>query len=272
MHGAGAARGSGSKAVRVADRDHPLALGDDQAIGAARDRQGLDQRGGEILPFRSRRHLQHDFRIRTGVEHRPFQLERAAQADGIDQVPVVGQRQGAALGLHQERLDVLDPRPAGRRVAVVADRQDPGQLAQTVGREDVRDVSPPRGAAHLPAVRGDDPRRLLSPVLQGVERQVDQVGRLGVPVDRGHAALLEEIGHAAHSTAPGGGREGHDRPGSRARRTTAGTCSSRRFVSNAARIAEGSSRWTIRASLEHADSRSGCSFAQTFIAFSWTSA
>ena len=59
--------------------------------------------------------------------------------------------------------------------------------------EDVADVAHVLVAVELLAVVGDDARRLLPAMLQGVQSQGGQAGRVRVPEDAEDAALLVEL-------------------------------------------------------------------------------
>src|SRR6476469_9357576 len=98
------------------------------------------------------------------------------QLDGVDQVPVVGQREGAMV-ITDDRLGVLPLRGAGRGVAHVADRHVADQRAQDVLVEYLGDealVADRHQAAA--ALGGRDPRRLLASMLQCEQGEVRQSG------------------------------------------------------------------------------------------------
>jgi len=70
----------------------------------------------------------------------------------------------------------------------VADGRLAGELPQPVLGEDLADVSHLAHPAELLAVARNDARRLLSPVLQGVQPQVGELRRLRVAEDSNNAA------------------------------------------------------------------------------------
>jgi hypothetical protein len=105
----------------------------------------------------------------------------------------VGHREGADRALEHERLRVLDARLPRSRVAGVPDRRVARQPGERRRVEVVGDQ--PHGLVHLdlPGIERGDARRLLSAVLQGMDAEVGDVRRLGVPEDAEHAALVVEL-------------------------------------------------------------------------------
>ena len=95
----------------------------------------------------------------------------AAQLRRVDQVAVVGDRQRPVQRLDHIWLGVAQPGRTGGRVARVADGQVALQIAQVLFVEHLRDQ--PHALVHVghAAVAGDNARRLLPPVLQGIERK-----------------------------------------------------------------------------------------------------
>lgn len=72
----------------------------------------------------------------------------------------------------------------------MADRHVTGQVRELLSAEDIADeTSTPVRANEVP-VGGCDTRAFLSSVLERVQSQVGQVGRLGVSEDTKHTALI----------------------------------------------------------------------------------
>ena len=72
----------------------------------------------------------------------------------------------------------------------MADRHVTSQVCEILPAEDIADETPaPVGANEMP-VGGCDTRAFLSSVLERVQSQVGQVGRLGVSEDTKHTALI----------------------------------------------------------------------------------
>ena len=123
----------------------------------------------------------------------PWASSSARSSVGVDQVAVVGDRD-----LRRRRTRT---RTAGRCAARSCRRwstgrgRSPSARAASPGssRSNVSETSAHRDVAAQPAVlRGDQPGRLLAPVLQRVQAQIRDVGRLVVSVD------AEDAAHGAH--------------------------------------------------------------------------
>ena len=105
----------------------------------------------------------------------------------------MGDREAAAFELGEERLDVAQDRPAGRRVADVADGR--GALQPLDGgavREAVADEAELALGVEDAAVEGDDAGGFLAAVLQGVEAERDDRRGVGVAEDAEDAAFLAQ--------------------------------------------------------------------------------
>ena len=105
----------------------------------------------------------------------------------------MGDREAAAFELGEERLDVAQDRPAGRRVADMADRR--GALEALDGgavREAVADEAELALGVEDAAVEGDDAGGFLAAMLQGVEAERDDRRGVRVAVDAEDAAFLAQ--------------------------------------------------------------------------------
>ena len=115
----------------------------------------------------------------------------APQRPGVGQIAVVGHGQAAEGELGEQRLDVAKKRAAGSRIAHVADRGITFQPGHDLFRaEDVADQPERSVGVEVAAVVGDDAGRFLAPVLQGVQAQRCQGGRVRVAEDGEDAALV----------------------------------------------------------------------------------
>src|SRR5439155_22144265 len=127
------------------------------------------------------------------LEDRAARLEPAAQLVSVHQVAVVRDRERPLGPLDHERLAVLEHGRAAGRVAVVADGEAAAEPRQDLLAEDLRYVAHAAVADEGLPVRGHDARRLLPPVLEGVEAEVRERRRLRMAEDADHAALLVEL-------------------------------------------------------------------------------
>ncbi len=108
------------------------------------------------------------------------------KGDVIHDVAVMGHHE-AEGGVQLEGLGVLAPAAADRRVAGVADSDGPGQPLGVGGFEDVAD-QPVALLGVKTAVIGDDPGRVLAPVLDRQQSLVKVPEDLSVGPDTDNAA------------------------------------------------------------------------------------
>ena len=102
-------------------------------------------------------------------------------------------REAAEFEIRVQRLNIAQHRVAGGGIAVMAD----GDAArQPVDHRLVAEIVPHRAQAAMGvefvAVKGDDARRFLAAVLQGVQTQGGHGGGVGYVPDAEHAAFLVE--------------------------------------------------------------------------------
>jgi hypothetical protein len=102
------------------------------------------------LVGRQRHQVQEDLGVERGLEDRARRLEPARTAAAFDEVAVVREREVATAIDDVKRLRVLERDAARGRVAVVADRDEPGSFAQ-------RGVVEHVGHEPEPAVRVEPP-------------------------------------------------------------------------------------------------------------------
>ena len=130
--------------------------------------------------------------------------ELGGQLGGVDEVAVVAERELAVADAAEHRLGVAPRARAGGRVAGVADGEVAGERGQRAVVEHVGHEAHVLDDGDVLAVADRHARRLLAPVLQGVEAEVGQVGdRLARGVHAEDAArLLRRVvpvsGAAAH--------------------------------------------------------------------------
>ena len=121
----------------------------------------------------------------------PVANEFAPQRQAVGQVAVVGDRQAARLEFGEQRLDVAQRGLAGRRVAHMADG---GLAGQALDRRGAGEMIADQALAPLGmeprSVEGDDARRLLSPMLQGVQAERHDRRRVGMAENAEDAAFL----------------------------------------------------------------------------------
>ena len=172
--------------------------GDHQAVCPLQDVHGGS---GSLLdavppePFLYK-HIGDHFAVRGGVEDAPPRLQIPAQLKGVGKVPVVSQGQIPFSVVHQKGLGVQPPVRAGGGVAHVSHGDIPqAQGLQLTGGKDLAHQAGVPVRAEDPVVVQGDPRTLLSPVLEGEEAAVGEVGQ--IPFLRGpdaeDPALLVEL-------------------------------------------------------------------------------
>ena len=101
------------------------------------------------------------------------------ELDRVRQVPVVSERHLTAV-VAPDRLDVLPRAAAGGRVADVADRHVAVEGAELLLVEHLGDQAGVAQRGDVAAFAGRDPGRLLTAVLQRVEREVRELRDLAV--------------------------------------------------------------------------------------------
>jgi hypothetical protein len=122
-----------------------------------------------------------DLRVRVGGEDAAVGFQVLLQLAVVDQVAVVGQRDGAALVLDGERLAVLQLGAARRRVADVPDAGEARQPLQPLPAKIVGHQAHALVGDDAAAPGHRDAGGLLSPVLQCLQGVIN-VYSGGVPV------------------------------------------------------------------------------------------
>ena len=170
-----------AEAPGVADGVEGLPDAEDQGEGAGDLGERVVYLGPLALAPGPGDEVDEGLRVAVRLEDGPFPGEPLPEHLVVGEVAVVGQGQGAPLVVHQHRLGVAEQRLPGGGVADVAQGRAPLELADVPLLEDVaHQPHAPVGAGLAVVADGDDPRRLLPPVLQGVEPHEGQLrGGLG---------------------------------------------------------------------------------------------
>ena len=150
---------------------------------------GIHQRAGLGV----RDELHDDLGVRGGLEVGAIALQARAHIAQVHQVAVVRNGDQALGGLHANGLRVQQRGVACRRVARVADGHRPGQLAQHVVGEDLRDQAHALDVGQVQSVGRGDARRLLPAMLQRIEAEIGLARGIGMAVDGDDAALFAQL-------------------------------------------------------------------------------
>src|SRR5581483_7359651 len=125
---------------------------------------------------RVRQHLRDHLGVAARRERHALLLELRAHLLRVDDVAVVAERQLAVRAADAERLRVAGVAGACGRVAGGSDREPPGQVAQVVLVEDLRDEPHAGLEVEGSGVGCRDAGALLPAVLQGVEAEERDAG------------------------------------------------------------------------------------------------
>ena len=178
-------------AERIARSDQFLVGQRDEGVSALDLGQGLDETVDDPAPARTRRKQKHNLGVGRRLADRAPAYEFSPQRQPVGQIAVVGDREAASLEFGEQRLDVAQRRLACRGIAHVTDR---GPSWQAVNCRGIGEMIAHQPLAALRvesrAVEGDDARRLLAAMLEGVQPERDDRGRVGVAEDAEDAALL----------------------------------------------------------------------------------
>ena len=114
--------------------------------------------------------MQDDFGVGRRLEDGAGGDQLPAQRQGVGEVAVVGDGEAAGIQIGEQRLHVAQDGVAGGGVAVVAEGMWPLRRPMHVGLvEVVADQAQAALGVEVVAVVGDDARRLLAAVLEGVQ-------------------------------------------------------------------------------------------------------
>ena len=136
--------------------------------------------------------VEDDLAIDGGFENRALGFEFIAKQVRIHEISVVTHGDLAAGTVDYDGLGVFQRARAGRGIADMADGAGAGKLGQAMLVENLGDESHPVMALEFTVfVPGDDDTRALLPaMLQGVEPEKGDFGRVGVPVDGENATFV----------------------------------------------------------------------------------
>ena len=177
-------------APRIAESVELVLRAEDDRVCAAR----VGQNRGDPVEHRALRfddQLRHDFGIGCCLQHRR-RGERLAKLVGVGQVSVVCEGEVAELRAFEQRLRVDDQRRTGRRVARVADCDVAAEPAENLFVEDGAEQTHLLVRSDRPAVSRRDTGRLLSAMLQRIQRKEREAGCI--------ASGCEDSGYPAHLT------------------------------------------------------------------------
>jgi hypothetical protein len=180
--------GQRAKPHRVPDRDEAPRHEENEGKRPSDLADRVDDRIDDVGHARARDQVEQHLGIGRRLKDGAFGLELGADRRGVDEVAVVGHRDRSAMVAQQERLGIGRIRVAGRRIAHVADGDRTREILDHLAGEDVGDVPHPPPPRQRGALRRDDAGGFLPAMLQGVEPEVGQLGRFGVPEDADDAA------------------------------------------------------------------------------------
>ena len=123
----------------------------------------------------------------------PSRDQFAPQRQAVGQIAVMGDREAAGREFGEQRLHVAQDGRAGRGVAHMADRaRGPAGARSSRLGEMVADKPEPALRVEALAVEGDDARRFLAAMLQGMQAERGDRGGVGMAEDAEHAAFLAQ--------------------------------------------------------------------------------
>ena len=184
--------------VRVAEGDHRALRHHHRRVGALETRHHRGDRVLDRARLLDREQRGDDLGVRGAAEADPLLAQLVVELDRVGQVAVVGERDLAPV-VAPDRLRVLPRAAAGGRVADVPDRHVAVERVQLLLVEDLGDeTGVAQGGDVTALVAGRDPGRLLAAVLERVEGEVGEAGR--VAPRRVHA---EDAALIARSVAVG---------------------------------------------------------------------
>src|SRR6478609_6087416 len=144
--------------------------------------------------------MKDDLAVGRCLEDGTFALEFVAQDIGVDQIPVMSNRELAAKAIDHEGLRVFDRARAGRRITRMPDRARPLEPCQFVLTEHLRNQAhiamQLKGRAR--SVGGHDARAFLPAMLKSEKSVVRQDSRIRVTEHAEDAALVHRIRRIRH--------------------------------------------------------------------------
>ena len=134
-----------------------------------------------------------DFCVAGGLEDGTAMFEGAAQLEGVGEVAVVGQRQLALVAINDDGLGVDERTISGGGVARVAHRGRAGQALEHLRLKNLLHRAHAFFQVQRSAVGGDDARRLLPAMLQGIEAEVGEFGGFGMAEDSADTTVIVKM-------------------------------------------------------------------------------
>src|SRR6266581_6603896 len=134
-----------------------------------------------------------DFSVAVGLENRAAMLEAAAPLGGVGEVAIVAQRNFAFVAVDHDGLGVEESFVARRGVTRVADGETSRKLREDAGLENFFDFAHGPVYVQLFAIAGNDARRFLTAMLQGVETEISEVCGFGVAEDTEDTTLVVKM-------------------------------------------------------------------------------
>ena len=178
-------------AERVARADQLLVGQADEGIRAFEHAQAFDEAINEAVAMRARDQMQNHLGIGGRLHHGAFAHQLAAQRQSVGEVAVMTDGEAAGIELGEQRLHVAQNGFAGGRIADVTDGGVARQAVDDLtARKRVADETKAPFGMELLAVEGDDAGRFLAAVLQRVQAERGDGGRIGVAENAEHPAFF----------------------------------------------------------------------------------
>src|ERR1700733_3251226 len=133
------------------------------------------------------------FGVAGGLENRCAVFKPPAEFDGVRQVAVVAQRELAFVEINRNRLRVDQRVVAGGGIPRVSDGRGARQALDHFGGEDFLHVPQAPVQMQVHSVGRRNAGRLLPAMLQSIESQIGQLGRLRMPEYAEHPAVIVEM-------------------------------------------------------------------------------
>ena len=180
-------------AERVARADQLLVREADERVGALDLAERLDEAVENARLAALGDQMQHDLGVRRRLVDRAFADQLPAQCQAVGEIAVMGDRETAAVEFREEWLHVAQDRLAGGRIAHMADRGGAGQVVDGRARgEVIADEAETALRAEALAIECDDARGLLAAMLEGVQTERRDGGRIRVAENAEDTAFLTQ--------------------------------------------------------------------------------
>lgn len=134
--------------------------------------------------------MQQNLAVTAAGENTSLLLQLFPQLAGVGDLSVVHGRQAAHLGTHKQRLNILPFAAPSGGIPHMPHCVFPSQLRQFLRRQRFRHQAVALPAAYGIPVADRNSGALLSPVLEGVQPQIGQIGGTRKVINAENAALL----------------------------------------------------------------------------------